>query len=98
MPVTLEDVDHIALLARLGLADEERHALRQELESILGYVDQLRGLDTENVEPTTSVVDVAAPFREDRVTSPERPDEITAGAPEREGTHLRVPKILLGNE
>jgi aspartyl/glutamyl-tRNA(Asn/Gln) amidotransferase C subunit len=98
MPVTLEDVDHIALLARLGLADAERHALRRELESSLGYVDQLRGLDTQNVEPTTSVVDVAAPFRDDRVTNAERADELTAGAPAREGTHLRVPKILLGNE
>lgn len=98
MPVTLENVDHIALLARLGLADAERHALRQELESILGYVDQLRGLDTENVEPTTSVVDVAAPFRDDRVTNAERPDALTETAPEREGTHFRVPKIVLGHE
>lgn len=94
MAVTLSDVDHIALLARLGLSEAERHALRAELESILGYVDQLRGLDTDAVEPTTSIVDVRAPLREDRVTNGDAAEALVAVAPDREGTFLRVPKIL----
>ena len=94
MAVTLSDVDHIALLARLGLRDDERHALRDELASILGYVDKLSTLDTEGVEPTTSVVAVQAPLREDRVTNPDAASELVAVAPESEGTFLRVPKIL----
>jgi aspartyl-tRNA(Asn)/glutamyl-tRNA(Gln) amidotransferase subunit C len=94
MAVTLSDVDHIALLARLGLSDPERHALRAELESILGYVDQLRSLDTDAVEPTTSVVDVRAPLREDRVTNGDAAEALVAAAPDREGTFFRVPKIL----
>jgi aspartyl-tRNA(Asn)/glutamyl-tRNA(Gln) amidotransferase subunit C len=94
MAVTLSDVDHIALLARLGLRDEERHALRAELESILGYIDKLNGLDTSAIEPTTSVVDFPAPLREDRVTNGDASAALIAVAPESEGTFLRVPKIL----
>jgi aspartyl-tRNA(Asn)/glutamyl-tRNA(Gln) amidotransferase subunit C len=97
MPVTLADVDHIAALARLGLREAERESLRAELESILGYVDQLRGLDTEAVEPTTSIVRIHAALREDRVTSLESAETLLAGAPDRDGTFLRVPKILQGS-
>ena len=96
MPVTLADVDHIAALARLGLGTTERQSLRAELESILGYVDQLRQIDTEEVEPTTTLVQVRAPLREDQVTSEESAEALMAGAPDREGTFLRVPKILQG--
>lgn len=97
MPVTLADVDHIAALARLGLAPAERESLRAELEAILGYVDQLRDLETADVEPTIRMVQVQAPLREDRVTNPESPETLLAGAPERDGTFLRVPKILQGS-
>jgi aspartyl-tRNA(Asn)/glutamyl-tRNA(Gln) amidotransferase subunit C len=94
MAVTLSDVDHIALLARLGLRDAERHALRDELASILEYVDKLSALDTEGIEPTTSVAAVRSPLREDRATNPDAAAELVAVAPESEGTFLRVPKIL----
>lgn len=94
MPVSLEDVDHIALLARLGLTDEERHALRGELEAILGYVEQLAEVDTKDVRATASTVDTPAPVRPDRVINDDRAEQMVAGAPDRDGTHLRVPKIL----
>lgn len=96
MPVTLADVDHVAALARLGLSAAERESLRAELESILDYVDQLRQLDTEGVEPTTTLVQIRTPLREDRVTSEESAEALIAGAPDCEGTFLRVPKILQG--
>lgn len=94
MPVTLEDVDHIALLARLGLTGEEREGLRGELESILAYVEQLEQIDTSSVAETASTVDTPAPVRADRVTNGERADQMVENAPDRDGTYLRVPKIL----
>ena len=94
MAVTLADVDHIAALARLGLRDDEREALRRELGAILQHIDQLRGLATDGVEPTTSVVAVAAPLRDDVVTNGDDAETLLAGAPDRDGTFFRVPKIL----
>lgn len=94
MPVSPEDVQHIALLARLGLTAEEAEHLRRDLDSILGYIAQLDELDTAGVEPTAHVVDVPAPLREDRVTNPEQPEAMLENAPDRDRTFLRVPKII----
>lgn len=94
MPVSSEDVQHIALLARLGLTPEETERLRRDLDSILGYIAQLDELDTSGVEPTAHVVEVPAPLRDDRVTNPETPDEMVENAPDRDRTFIRVPKII----
>ncbi len=94
MPVSLEDVRHIALLARLGLAPGEEEGLRRDLDSILGYVAQLDSLDVSGVLPTAHVVDLPTPLREDRATNPERPEEMVENAPDRDRTFLRVPKII----
>ncbi|MBM4265139.1 MAG: Asp-tRNA(Asn)/Glu-tRNA(Gln) amidotransferase subunit GatC [Deltaproteobacteria bacterium] len=98
MPVSLEDVDHIARLARLGLTDEERTALRGELESILGYVEQLAKLDTGGVEPTASMRDDSTPTRPDRTSNDDDAEKLVERAPDRQGTYLRVPKIIEASE
>ncbi len=94
MPITLADVDHVAHLARLGLDDAEREALRADLEAILRYVEKLAEVDTADVEPTASVLSFPAPLRDDAITNDERPEEMLEGAPDRDGTFLRVPTIL----
>jgi aspartyl-tRNA(Asn)/glutamyl-tRNA(Gln) amidotransferase subunit C len=94
MPVSLKDVDHIALLARLGLTDDERASLRDDLESILGYIGKLQSLDTSGVEPTAHVIELETPLRDDAVRNPEDADAMLAGAPDRDRTYLRVPKII----
>ena len=94
MSVSLKDVRHIALLARLGLAPEEEEALRCDLDSILGYVAALHALDTSGVEPTAHVVDLPSPLRDDRVTNPEAAEAMVENAPDRDRTFLRVPKII----
>jgi aspartyl-tRNA(Asn)/glutamyl-tRNA(Gln) amidotransferase subunit C len=94
MPVSLEDVQHIALLARLGLTPDEAERLRGELDAILDYVRKLESLDTTDVEPTAHVVDLPTPLREDRVANPGAADEMTRNAPDRDGAFLRVPKII----
>lgn len=94
MPVSLEDVDHIALLARLGLTREEAMRLRGDLDSILAYVDKLGALDTREVEATAHVLDLPTPLREDRAVNPEAAEEMVRGAPDRDRTYIRVPKII----
>lgn len=94
MPVSLEDVEHIALLARLGLTPEEATGLRADLDSILSYITQLESLDTSAVEPTAHVALLPTPLREDRIANPEAAEEMVQNAPDRDRTFFRVPKII----
>jgi aspartyl-tRNA(Asn)/glutamyl-tRNA(Gln) amidotransferase subunit C len=94
MPVSLKDVEHIALLARLGLTEDERAALRGDLESILGYIGKLESLDTTGVEATAHVIELETPLRDDEVRNPEDADAMLGNAPDRDRTYLRVPKII----
>jgi aspartyl-tRNA(Asn)/glutamyl-tRNA(Gln) amidotransferase subunit C len=94
MPVSLKDVDHIALLARLGLSDAERSSLRQDLESILTYIGKLETLDTAGIEPTAHVRELPTPLRDDVVANPDEADAMLSNAPDRDRTYLRVPKII----
>jgi aspartyl-tRNA(Asn)/glutamyl-tRNA(Gln) amidotransferase subunit C len=94
MPVSLKDVDHIALLARLGLTDAERSSLREDLESILTYIGKLETLDTSGIEPTAHVRVLPTPLREDVVANPDEADAMLSNAPDRDRTYLRVPKII----
>ena len=94
MPVSLKDVDHIALLARLGLTDVERSSLREDLESILAYIGKLQTLDTTGIEPTAHVIELATPLRADAVSNADEADAMLSNAPDRDRTYLRVPKII----
>lgn len=94
MSVSIDDVEHIARLARLGLREEEKEPLRSELESILSYVEKLRSVDTSEIPPTTGVRADTPGLREDAITNSERAEEMVAGAPDRDDTFLRVPRII----
>jgi aspartyl-tRNA(Asn)/glutamyl-tRNA(Gln) amidotransferase subunit C len=92
--LTREDVAHIALLARLRLLPEEVNQLTVELQSILQYMDQLRELDTSEVEPFTQAVDTTNALREDVVTNISDPDRILSNAPAKARSFFKVPKII----
>lgn len=92
--ISLEQVRHVARLARLELSDAEEVRLQGDLNNILGYVEKLNELDTSAVEPTAQVGEAGTPMREDEVTNRPAPDEILANAPAREGYFFRVPKII----
>jgi aspartyl-tRNA(Asn)/glutamyl-tRNA(Gln) amidotransferase subunit C len=66
MSVTLDDVRHIAALARLGLTDERANALVGELNTILRHMDVLSSVDTEGAEAVVGVGAAGLPMREDR--------------------------------
>lgn len=95
---TREQVEKIADLARLELSDAEAERLASELESILAYAEQLAGLDTRGIEPTSHPIELATPLREDVPEPPLDPELALANAPEREGSAFVVPKVIEGEE
>ena len=92
--ITLAEVEHVARLARLLLDPAEKERMRGQLDAILGYVEQLRRIDTEGVEPTAHVLPLANVMREDEVRPSYPVEAMLANAPEAGGDLFRVPKIL----
>lgn len=92
--ISKEEVEEIALLARLRLAPNEIDRLRGELSAILGYVEQLRAIDTTGVAPMTHAVPLDCPLREDEVRPSLPADEALADAPQRHDDCFSVPRII----
>lgn len=88
------EIEKVAELARLNLKPEEKEKLRKDLEAILGYVEQLKKIDTQRVEPTSHVLNLENVFRPDVVKSSEVRDETLQHAPQREGKFFKVPKVV----
>ena len=88
------DVEHIARLARLALSDAEKERMRAELAVILRYIDKLRELDVEGVEPTSHAVPLVNVMREDEGRPCPPCEEMMANAPDRVGDLFRVPRII----
>jgi aspartyl-tRNA(Asn)/glutamyl-tRNA(Gln) amidotransferase subunit C len=94
MAVTIQDVEHVASLARLRFSDEEKETLRIQLNRILEYMEQLNRLDTASVEPLSRVVEISNVFREDRPAPGVSRNEALQNAPARTGEFFRVPKVI----
>lgn len=92
--ITLEQVRHVALLARLRLSPEEETRLVTDMSSMLDYVDKLNELDTKDVPPTAQVGEPGTPMRDDVVTNRPAAEDMLANAPERRGNFFKVPKII----
>jgi aspartyl-tRNA(Asn)/glutamyl-tRNA(Gln) amidotransferase subunit C len=92
--ITLAEVEHVARLARLDLAPDEKERMRGQLDAILGYVEQLRRVDTTGVEPTAHVLPLVNVLREDEVRPSYPVEAVLANAPEAEDGQFRVPRIL----
>jgi aspartyl-tRNA(Asn)/glutamyl-tRNA(Gln) amidotransferase subunit C len=89
-----EDVERVALLARLSLTEAEAEQMTAELATILGYVDTLDELDTQGIEPMAHPLPLATPLRDDSATETISPDLAVANAPERAGSAFVVPKVI----
>jgi aspartyl-tRNA(Asn)/glutamyl-tRNA(Gln) amidotransferase subunit C len=92
--INLDQVRHIALLARLELTAEEEQRMLGDLEQMLEYVDKLNQLETTAVEPTAQVGDLGAAMRDDVVANCDDPASILANAPEAREQMFKVPKII----
>lgn len=92
--ISVEQVRHVARLARLELSPADETALRANLSEILEYIDQLNRLDTSAVTPTAQVGEAGTPMREDVVANRPEPDAMLANAPARAGHLFKVPRII----
>jgi len=92
--ITLKEVERVARLARLDLSDAEKERMRSQLDAILTYIDKLRRLDTDGVEPTSHAIPMVNVMREDEIRPCFPTETMLANAPEREGDFVRVPRII----
>jgi aspartyl-tRNA(Asn)/glutamyl-tRNA(Gln) amidotransferase subunit C len=94
MPVSNDQVRHIAKLARIAMSDEEIERLAPELNNILGWVEQLGEVNTDGVEPLATVIDQKLRLRDDVITDGDIRDEVLANAPEAQHGFFAVPKVI----
>jgi len=94
MPVSREDVLHVAALARLEVAPEQVESFQRELGAILEHFQKLNELDTSNVEPTSHALALVNVFREDVPQPSLTQEEALANAPQKAFGHFRVPKVI----
>ena len=90
----IDEVRKVARLARLDLPDADLAVLARQLTAILGYMDQLKELDTETVEPLAHPLPVQNVFRPDELRPSLPVDEALRNAPARVGDFFAVPAVL----
>ena len=94
MALTIEEVKHVAHLARLRLSEEELDKLQSDLSHILGHIDMLKEVDVGNVPPTAQVTDLANVVREDEVRPSLPREDVLANAPDQRDGMFRVKAIF----
>ncbi|MCS6988730.1 MAG: Asp-tRNA(Asn)/Glu-tRNA(Gln) amidotransferase subunit GatC [Chloroherpetonaceae bacterium] len=92
--VSKQDVEYIAVLARLSFSEEEKQAMTQDLNQILNYVEKLNELDTTNVEPLANVSDRNNALRDDVVKPSIATADALRNAPDFQDRFFKVPKVI----
>ena len=93
MPLSKDEVRHVAMLARIGLEPGEEEFYAEQLNGILGHIDRLQRLDTEDIPPTAQVVEIASRLRDDEPRPSLPQEEALANAPNKVDGFFRVPAI-----
>ena len=94
MAISRDDVEHVAYLARLGLTDDEKVQLAEQLSNILGHMQVIDRLDTSAIPPTAQVIPLRNVMRADEVRPSSPREEILRNAPRRDGDYFLVPPVL----
>ncbi|GFR39360.1 aspartyl/glutamyl-tRNA(Asn/Gln) amidotransferase subunit C [Insulibacter thermoxylanivorax] len=92
--ITIQDVEHVAKLARLELQDDEKEKFAEQLDAILQYIQKLEELNTDDVEPTSHVIPLVNVMREDEPRPSLPIDKVLLNAPDHEDGHFKVPAVL----
>ena len=88
------DIKHVAKLARLHLTEEESKNLSGQLSQILGFVENLKEVNVEGVEPTSHPLKISNVFRPDEITPSLPIEEFLRHSPKAKGRFFEVPKII----
>ena len=94
MKITDETIEYVGKLAKLHLTDEQKDKAKQDLESILTYMDRMNELDTDSYEPMSHVFPIHNVFREDVVVNGDQRDELLENAPKKKDGCFLVPKTV----
>ena len=94
MKLSLDEVDHVATLARLGLTPVERERMRDQLSSILEHIGRLQELDTEAIPPTAQVITLQNVMRDDEVQPSLTVEAVLRNAPQCEDDMFKVNAVL----
>lgn len=94
MSVTRQDIQYIANLAKLSVSEQEAQELEKDLNTILGYMEQLNGVDTSDVPPLEHVLELEPVVRRDVPEAPLSHQQAMANAPDADSDYFRVPKVI----
>lgn len=94
MKLSLDEVDHVAMLARLGLKADERERMRDQLSSILDHISLLQEIDTEAIPPTAQVITLQNVTRQDEVRQSLPVEDVLRNAPRSEDQMFKVNAVL----
>ena len=97
MSIDRKTVDHVALLARLALSDDERERLREQLSAILEHINVIGEADTSQVSATAHILPLENVMRDDHAEPYSTPHELVQRAPAHEDNYIRV-RAVLDNE
>jgi aspartyl-tRNA(Asn)/glutamyl-tRNA(Gln) amidotransferase subunit C len=92
--ITKKDVEYVARLARVAVTPDEVEKIQGQLERILGYVSQLKEINTDNVPPTAHPIDVTNVWRDDVASPFPHLKDLFKNAPEMEETFYKVKKVI----
>jgi len=94
MKISKEEIEHIAVLSRLSLSEEEKELFGPQLSGILDYVEKLNELDTNDIEPTSHVITLTNVMRDDTPGESIPREDALMNAPSHTDKFYRVPKII----
>lgn len=94
MGITIKDVEHVAGLAHLAFTDEEKAGFTDKFGAIVAYIETLKEVDVEGVEPTNHVLDIKNVFREDESKPSMERGRILQNAPAKRSGCFEVPRVV----
>jgi len=94
MTIDLKTVKHISKLARISIEDEKAKKLADDLNSIFDFIEKLNKLNTDKVEPLTSIAETTLKLRNDEVKSENIRDQILKNSPDKNKDFFVVPKVI----
>ena len=94
MTIDLKTIKHISKLSRISVDDKKANKLAGDLNSIFDFIEKLNELNTDNVEPLTSVAETTLKLRADEIKSKNIRDQILKNSPEENEDFFVVPRVV----
>jgi len=94
MTINLKTIKHISKLSRISVDDEKAKKLAEDMNSIFDFIEKLKELNTDNVEPLTSVAEITLKLRVDEVKSGNIREDVLKNSPDENEDFFVVPRVV----